>query len=227
MMFNPEEARQMKNNDCCAICGKEFGRMEKLMDGNYIHILYDAAPCQKCHMTICRLLDYRKHWVSTGEYRAAVSQSYKSSYQHAMPLTDAVALLRLRDDVAGRALGNLEIGVGSVFVVQESFKMPPSPAIFILRARKLRNKIVLKGFVLKGDMNRDKSIKFRCGDEIRTAKVLDVVPKGKDSFERETFFSELSTNLHSHALSESEEGWIILDMEDDPGFEKGSFAAGI
>ena len=106
------------------------------------------------------------------------------------------------------------------------FGLIVASSIFILRARKVRNKMVVQGFMMKGQLKKDETVRLRIGGEVRSFKLLDVVPKRTEPFDRSQFFDELSANVHKHALKEGGEGWMILETEDCPELQKGTLLAG-
>ena len=205
----------------CALCGNKV----KFLDRNYLHILSDGALCQKCHMTILQLLSQRTSWVSQEEYLQVMEKQYSSSQHHIMPLKKAQDLFALRDHVCSNFLQAVDLEAGSVFAVQNVFTMPKNPAIFILRAIKLKYKAVLQGFTLKGEIKKGDRIKLNIGSTVSEFTALDVVPSGTDPLEKSTFYSQLSANVHSHRIPEDSDGWIIIDTTDVQTIPDSTFAA--
>ncbi len=206
----------------CSLCGEKV----KLLDRNYTHMLSDGTLCQQCDMTIGQLLDYRREWVADEEYNRTVQKKYKSREEHSMPLEKARELFELRDQVAARFLGTVGVTAGNVFVVSKVFQMPPSPAIFILRSLKVRNKAVLEGFTLKGQVKKGDRITLMVGGAVKRFSALDVVPNPSSRLiKKETFFDELSTNVHNHTIGEEKAGWIIIDTAEMEGLSSPAFAA--
>lgn len=205
----------------CSLCSKKISFMEK----NYTHILSDGTLCQKCHMTILQLLSQRDWWIDKKEYNQVMQANYSFRKEHCMPLEKARALFALRDKVCDTFLKTVELDDGNVFVVKDVFGMPKSPAIFILRAMKVKKKAVLQGFTLKGKVKKGDSIKLNIGGSVHSFTALDVVPAGTHPLEKETFYSELGTNIHNHTVSEDGDGWIIIDTEDYESITDSRFAA--
>lgn len=225
-MDNTEKARDIRKAEVCAICGEKLGKIKKFVEQNYVHMLSDAAPCQECSLKLWRLLMYKKWWVEDEEYKQVIGTSYNYRNDYSVPLEKAKEILVLRDTVNNRITSEVGLEQGNSFVVQEVFKMPPRPAIFILRARKVRNKMVVGGFILKGTIKKDDSVLLKVGASVKKVKILDVIPKGTLAFKKETFWSELEANIHNHTLTECNEGWMILDIEEQMNLEKGMFIAG-
>lgn len=183
--------------------------------------------CQRCDKTIGQLLDHRREWVSDEEYNQTVKTKFKSRQDHSMPLEKARELFELRDQVAARFLGTVGMPEGNVFVVSKVFQMPPSPPIFIIRSLKVRNKAVLEGFTLKGQVKKGDRITLVIGGAVKQFTALDVVPNPSSRLiKKETFFDELSTNVHNHTIGEEKDGWIIIDTAEMAGLSAPAFAAG-
>ena len=220
-----ERARDPKYAESCAVCGEKFGKLQKFTE-IYEHMVYDAPCCQECSSKIRKLLMYRNTWVGEDEYMQTVGRSFNYKRSYCVPLEYVKKLTDLRDAVSSRTLSDVSMADGSVFAVDQVFKMPPKPPIFILRARKVRNKMVVQGFMMKGQLKKDETVRLRIGGEVRSFKLLEVVPKRTEPFDRSQFFDELSANVHKHALKEGGEGWMILETEDCPELQKGTLLAG-
>lgn len=221
--MNDKEIQKIRHSGTCSLCGHKV----KLLDRNYTHILSDGTLCHNCNMTILQLLSARNSWIDKDEYLSVMDRSYNWREEYIMPLEKAQALFELRDIVCNRFLKTIELDNGDVFVAQEVFQMPKSPAIFILRALKVKNKAVIQGFALKGKFKKGDSIKLRIGSNIQTVKALDVVPCGTNPLIKSTFFDNLSTNVHNHTIDEGQEGWIIIDTEEFDKIKPNDFVAKI
>lgn len=221
--MNDSELKKIRYSGTCSLCNGKV----KLLDKNYTHILSDGTLCQKCHMAILQFISAKNAWVEKDEYLSVMEKNYSYSDEHSMPLEKAQALLKLRDTVCDRFLKTIELDSGDVFVAQEVFQMPKSPAIFILRALKVRNKAVLQGFTLRGKFKKGDTIMLRIGGNIQTVKVIDAVPCGTNPLTKSTFFDNLSTNIHNHTIAEGQDGWIIIDTEESDKIKLGDFIAKI
>lgn len=211
----------VRNGQYCSLCSKKISFMEK----NYIHILSDGTACQKCHLTIQQLLSQKKYWVSKEEYSEVMKKDFNPRAEYAMPLEKAQDLFLLRDRVCSGFLQTVGLQDGGAFTVQNVFAMPKSPPIFILRAMKLKNKAVLQGFPLKGEVRKGDRIKIALSGMVCEFTALDVVPAGTDPLTKETFYSQLGANVHNHKVDEERDGWIIIDTEDCQSLSNVRFAA--
>ena len=221
--MNNSEFKKIRYSGTCSLCNGKV----KLLDRNYTHILSDGTLCQKCDMALSQFLSERNSWVGKDEYLSVMKKNYSRHEEHSMPLEKAQALLKLRDTVCDRFLKTIELDSGDVFVAQEVFQMPKSPAIFILRALKVRNKAVLQGFTLKGELHKNDTIKVRIGGNVQTVKAIDVVPCGTNPLTKSTFFDNLSANVHNHTINEGRDGWIIIDTEEFDKIKEGDFVVKI
>ena len=219
--MNDAELKKIRYRGTCSLCGKKV----KILDRNYTHILSDGTLCQKCNMAILQFLSARNSWIDKNEYLSVMEKNYSYRDEHRMPLEKAKALFKLRDTICERFLKTVELESGDVFVPQEVFQMPKSPAIFILRALKVKNKAVLQGFALKGIFKKGDSIKLKFDGNIQTVKALDVIPCGTNPLNKSTFFDNLSTNVHNHTIDEGRDGWIIIDTEEVDQIDAGDFVA--
>ena len=229
MAENIEKARDIKGVKNCVLCGKKMGVGDKLHMNTYTHRLADGVPCPECDRKIMILLMYQKDWADAEVYKQALSRRYDWRSEYTMPVADAKTMLSLRDQLCDNFLQGIGAGEGGVFVVKESFQMPPSPpGIFILRARKIRNKMVVKGFSLKDTFKKGGKVLLQVNGELRETEILDAVPLGigNGKFNKETFYSQLSSNVHDHTLSECEDGWLILDTEQKEECPAKGFLAG-
>ncbi|MBO5836478.1 MAG: hypothetical protein J6Q92_01125 [Oscillospiraceae bacterium] len=142
-----------------------------------------------------------------------------------MPLEKAQDLFALRDRVCSRFLETVDLNEGNVFVAQKLFAMPKSPPIFILRAMKLKKKVVLQGFPLKGTIQKGDRVRINVAGTIRDFTALDVVPREMGPLEKDTFFSQLGANVHNHKILEGGDGWIIIDTEESGFIPENTFVA--
>ena len=219
--MNNSELKKIRYSGTCSLCNGKV----KLLDRNYTHILSDGTLCQKCDMALSQFLSERNSWIDKDEYISVMEKNYSPHNEHGMPLKKAQALLKLRDTVCDRFLKTIELDSGDVFVAQEVFQMPKSPAIFILRAIKVKNKAVLQGFSLKGEIRKGDNVTLNINGNLQTIKALDVIQNGTDAFNKSSFFDLLSTNVHNHKIKEAKLGWIIIDTEDIEGIKKDGFVA--
>ena len=206
----------------CSICSNKIG----FFGNGYVHVLSDGTLCKNCNLTLHQLVDERKWWVDTDEFNAlGLQENYDFFEGNCMPLKEAQALLALRDRVSARFLKSVGLESGNVFAVQRVFAVSPSPPCFILRARKIRNRAVLQGFTLKGSVKKGDTVRLNIGGEIRSFTAVDVVPSEFDPLTTDTFYNKLIPNVHNHTLSEKDNGWIIIDIEEYKSIAKGIFAA--
>ena len=206
----------------CSLCSNKLDFVEKA----YVHILSDGTLCSKCNRMIHQLLDERRWWADTDEFnQLGLQGEYDFFAGNSMPLKEARALLTLRDKVAEGFAGSVGLDGGSVFAIQRVVAVCQKPSCFILRAMKVKNKAVLKGFALKGKVKKGDRIHVSIGGTDRSFQALDVIPTEVKPFNQETFYDQLSANVHKHSLSEGEEGWIILDTEDCQSLNGCAFAA--
>lgn len=181
------------------------------------------VPCV-LQRSVLQLLSQRKWWIDAKEYDQAMQEKFSYRQEHCMPLEKAKVLFALRDKVCDRVVDEMGVNDGNVFVVQSVFGMPKSPAIFILRAMKLKNKAVLQGFPLKGEIKKGDIIKLNMGGTICSFTALDVISSGTRPFEKSTFYDELATNIHNHKVTEKDSGWIIISTEEYQNISEGDFA---
>ena len=205
----------------CSLCRNKL----KLLDRHYLHMLSDGTLCQTCNMTILQLLSERHCWVSEEEYMQVMQKKYNFREHHSMPLEKAQDLFALRDRVCSRFLETVDLNEGNVFVAKKLFAMPKSPPIFILRAMKLKKKVVLQGFPLKGTIQKGDRVRINAAGTIRDFTALDVVPREMGPLEKDTFFSQLGANVHNHKILEGGDGWIIIDTEESGFIPENTFVA--
>ena len=218
-MANEQDIRY---GSTCSLCSQKLKFTEK----GYIHKLSDGTLCRKCNLTLLQLLAEKGSWVDTEEYSCAIRGNYHYKDEHTIPLKEAQALIALRDKVAGRFLDSVGLNGGSVFVVQQVFNLPPKPPGFIFRVRKVRNKVALQGFTLKGEVKQGDTITLRMGGALRRFAALEVIPTENNALTKDVFFNQLSTNIHNHKITDNgEEGWIIIDTENLQGIDRRTFAA--
>lgn len=205
----------------CSLCSEKIGFTER----NHSHILSDGTLCPRCQMTILQLLQQKEWWIDDETYIRFMQQQFSCRKDHSMPLEKAQVLITLRNMICDTFLASAGLDSGSVFIAQEAFSMPKSPAVFILRALKLKNKAVLQGFTLKGEVQRGDRIRLHIDGTVREFTAIDVIPAGMDPLEKAVFFDRLGINVHSHRISGDGSGWIIIDTEDSQSIPVGVFAA--
>lgn len=220
-----EKRRSHAHANTCAICGKEFSKAERFYWQGISHKLMDGAPCRKCNRAIWLLLMHQKLWTKEADLLQAMGDINDYRNEYSVPVDKARALLALRDSRCEQIRQRLG-GKAGVFAVAESFQVTPSPPIFFLRARKVRNRAVIRGISLQGEFRQGDRVVFeRNGATVETT-VVDAIPRGTSEYNRSGFYDELQANIHDHTLSECEEGWLILDVEADRLLKKSAFAVG-
>lgn len=216
--------------DVCAVCGKKLGLSGKMIRNANSHILMDAVPCQACHLKLWRLLMHRELWVDEETYLQAMEQNYDYRKEYILPLEKAKTLLALRDSRCQEVCKVHSMEKGSVFAVQQSFQVPPKPPIFILRARKVRNRAVVQGLSIRGEFKKGGRAAVQVDGKVIETEIVDAISfaqaRKSEGFTRTTFLDELTTNVHNHTVAEGEEGWLILDIEAEQLLHKGGFVVG-
>ena len=90
---------------------------------------------------------------------------------------------------------------------------------------KLKKKVVLQGFPLKGTIQKGDRVRINVAGTIRDFTALDVVPREMGPLEKDTFFSQLGANVHNHKILEGGDGWIIIDTEESGFIPENTFVA--
>ena len=225
-----DPARDIKGAENCAVCGKKLSAGDKLHLNAYSHYLSDGVPCPECESKMLHLLSEQELWIDAESFRQAMGGACDWKRKYSISTERAKLLFALRDERSAEVLREHKTEGGSVFAVDQCFQITPHPPIFILRARKVRNKAVVQGLCIKGTFKKGGRVALMQNGVLTEAEILDAISyataRKSEGFTKATFYDELSTNVHKHTVNECDEGWLVLGIEADKLLPEGAFVVG-
>lgn len=225
-----DPARDIRSAENCAVCGKKLTVGDKLQMNAYEHYLSDGVPCPECQRKMLELLSERETWIDTETFCQVLGKVYDWRQHYSIPTEKAKALFALKEARCDAILREHGVESGGVFAVDNCFRVGPHPPIFILRARKVRNKTVVQGLCIGGTFKRGGRVLLMQNGVLTEAEILDAISyttaRKAEGFTKATFYDELESNVHKHTVNDCDLGWLILSIEADDLLPGGAAVVG-
>ena len=215
---NIEECKYIERGTLCAACSKKLGFF---YDGFWSinskdRHLIDGVLCGKCYGHFKELI-YDKKWVSKEvrkqqqwkKFTSLISESYTAAdikwFFEQKEFSDKENLLAYGSEACG------------LFRIINVFQTEPHPLqVGIVRAKKLKKKMVVFGKAEEGIFEKNNKVKIDIGGNITETTVLEAFVFDPEAFKdnmRANFSNTIAANLrYTRKIKENKMGWLILDV---------------
>ena len=188
-----------KEKEKCPICGKEMTFFSKTL-------IADGAICDDCVKMLRGQFDIESYWV--GRYDGTYRQKFDDPLA-GLTTEDIRAIIAEKKESQAAAAAQYGGSYGSLFKAEDVFSIAPKPLeVGIKRAKELKDKLVVRGMILTGALNKgDEVTVIHGGSETKTV-LLDLIPcDGVTEFD-----TALRANMHKKTAEAGTNAWLILDL---------------
>ena len=203
----------MAEKNICPLCEEKLGFFYRGFWSINAPKLLDSAVCEDCHRQLCRLLQFKKHWIPKDQVNQNPWRLMKWEHTEEISVTDAKALFDLRDQLCAAAGQSLGVSSGNTFVSVQSFRLTPHPPVAIHRVKKLSLKAAVGGLVLRGSFKKGDTVTLLHQGEILQREIIELAPCKNGAFKSNECYSMLESNVHKQELKAGDEGWLLLDLD--------------
>ena len=215
-----EECKYIERGTLCGVCGRKLGYF---YDGFWSinskdRHLIDGVLCGKCHKHFKDLIEDKK-WASKEVRKEPQWKKFTSLISESYTKSDIKWLFEekeLSDKEILSAYGSEACGL---FRIKVPFDIEPHPLqVGIVRARKLKNKMVLFGKVEEGIFRKNDKVKLDMGGNIIETTVLEAFVFDPDAYKKHDMYANfndtIAANLRfTRKIKENKIGWLILDID--------------
>lgn len=197
----------------CALCGQRLGFFHTGFWSVNAGKLADGFLCGKCMEQLERLLATRHEWMEEGMHHRAAWNLFTSNALHRMPLQKAKELIAAKEASDQEYLASFGSDKTSLFRIEDVIKIEPTAIqVGIVRAKHLKNKVVVFGTAERGSFGKQNRVQIIQGDHADSSLILEAYVF---DCEENTLDICLRANMGKQKLSTHETGWLVLDYEDD------------
>ena len=218
-------------NDCkyvpvgsrCGACGKKlnffFTGFWSVNNQRYNRYLSDGVLCAKCKENAEHFIKSRKKWMSKELQAQDKWQKFDARNMDYYSVSDIKALMEQKELSDKENLSTYGSEACGLFEIKTSFGANTHPfQVGIVRARKLKNKMVVFGKAEEGIFRKNDKVKLEVDGNLIETTVLEAFVFDPEAFtdsNMDVNFNEtIAANLrYTRKIKENKMGWLILDID--------------
>ena len=215
-----EECKYIERGTLCGVCGRKLGYF---YDGFWSinskdRHLIDGVLCGKCHEHFKALIQDKK-WVSNEVKKQPQWKKFTSLISESYTAEDIKWFFAQKEDSDKETLSAYGSEACGLFIIVNSFETEPHPfRVGIVRAKKLKNKMVVFGKAEEGIFTKKNKVKLDIDGNITETTVLEAFVFDPEAFTKKdmqaNFSDTIAANLrYTRKIKENKMGWLIVDME--------------
>ena len=209
------DAKYVKPGKKCDLCGKKLSALETGFWSINAKWLADGVICQHCHDKLQLLAEFRGKWMPCGLGKDLPYKALTRKNIVTMELEGARTVMEAPEKLGKEELAAFGDQYTSIFRMRDAcFIVPTALQVGVVRAKRLKNKLVLFGFVQMGQFKKGDSVVIVDGEERRNATVLEAYVYDCPENDLEVM---LKANMGKQRLSQWQKGWLALDDEQKVG----------
>lgn len=196
----------------CDICGSKLGFFQTGFWSINAKQLTDGVLCKHCDEKLRLLLEDCPHWVRKDMRNKAPYRGYTPAKRFRMDTHSAKQLIETSETFGAEYLSAFGTGYTSIFRANQTCVIcPDSLQVGIKRAKLLKNKAVVYGFVQLGQFRQGDQVLIDQGAYALEATVLEAYVY---DCEENTLDLMLRSHMGKQRLEQWQEGWLVLDTEE-------------
>ena len=214
-----EECKYIERGTLCGVCGRKLGYF---YDGFWSinskdRHLIDGVLCGKCHKHFKDLIEDKK-WASKEVRKEPQWKKFTSLISESYTAEDIKWFFEQKENSDKENLSAYGSEACGLFRIKVPFDIEPHPLqVGIVRARKLKNKMVLFGKVEEGIFRKNDKVKLDMGGNIIETTVLEAFVFDPDAYKKYDLYANfndtIAANLrYTRKIKENRLGWLILDV---------------
>jgi hypothetical protein len=203
------DAQYVPRSQKCDICGGKLGFLETGFWSINAKRLTDGVLCKHCYEKLEMLAEYRTYWVpkSLRKEKPFCDLLVKKLFQ-----LDQQSVRYLLDAAENLAKDELTVNGGeytAIFRMKDAcFIEPAALQVGVVRAKQLKHRLVLFGFVQLGQFQKGDRVLILDGAYRRETRVLEAYVY---DCEENTLEVMLKAHMGKQCLTQWQVGWLVLD----------------
>ena len=206
------DSKYVPTGKTCDICGKKLGFLYTGFWSINAPQYADGVLCKACDEKLELLLRYAPAWVKKELRKEHPYYGYSATSRRTMEIASAKILLDSAETFGKEELASHGGEFTSIFRHREChFLSPKATEVGVKRAKLLKNKAVVFGFVQLGRFKHGDPVKILARGQVIETKILEAY--AYDCAEN-TLEVELKAHLGKQRVEQWKKGWLILDTEE-------------
>ena len=213
-----EECKYIERGTSCGVCGKKLGLFYDdfwSVNSRDRHLI-DGVLCGKCHKHFNTLIR-DKEWASQEVKKQPQWKKFTSLISESYTAEDIKWFFEQKEVSDKENLSAYGSEACGLFRIKVPFEIEPHPfQVGIVRANKLKNKMVVFGKAEEGIFRKKDKVKLDIGGNITETTVLEAFVFDPEAFIKHDMYADfndtIAANLrYTRKIKENKMGWLILD----------------
>lgn len=207
------DAKFVPHGKKCDLCGKKLPYLDTGFWSINAIWLPDGVICGQCLQRLNFLVDYRSSWIPKALRKTMPFSAIYNRTPLALKVQEAQEAFESAESFAKEYLSCIGPEYSSCFHMRNACFIEPTPLqVGIKRAKLLKNKLVLFGFVQLGRFKKGDKVLICDNDGSRETTVLEAYV-----YDPEVPANDLEVMVKAHMgkqqLCQWQTGWLVLDDE--------------
>lgn len=209
------DAKYVPHGKKCVICGGKVGFLNTGFWSINAKWLKDGVICDRCHEKLELLAKYKNRWIPKEQKKEAPFSILANKAWSDLDVQGAKAVLEASEAFGKEELAAIGDQYTSIFRMRDACFIEPAPLqVGVVRSKRLKNKLVLFGYVQLGQFKKDDRVLLLDGESQREAAVLEAYVYDCEANDLDVM---LKANMGKQRLSQWQLGWLVLDDESKVG----------
>lgn len=212
------DSRYIPLGACCDLCGEKLGFLRTGFWSINAAKLPDGVLCEACFEKAKRLLASKRKWMKAGALSQSSWGGYNAKGITTMPLQAVREMMADKGKADQARLASFGEGVTCLFAISDAIRIEPTALqVGAVRARRLKNKVVVYGTVACGSFSRRDVVHMEGREGRQGMTILEAYVRGNAESDIDI---NLRAHMGKHRLNEGDTGWLVLDDEEDVDADK-------
>ncbi len=209
------DAKYVSLNRKCDVCGKKLGFFETGFWSINAKQLSDAVLCSHCYEKLRVLAEYRTEWLKPKQRKTPPFDKLTVKGISYLTFEKAKQVLEAAETFGKEELALYGSDYTSVFRMRNAvFIEPTALQVGANRSQKLKNRLVVFGFVQLGQFKKGDKVLIADGEARRETTVLEAYVF---DCEENTLEVNLRANMGKQRIERWQTGWLVLDSMETLG----------
>lgn len=205
------DSRYVPLGSCCSLCGKKLGFFRTGFWSTNASKLRNGELCEKCAEKVKRVIANKREWLMSGTQKQSSWIHYNTHNWHNLTVKNVAEMIAAKEQADQEKLSAFGKGKSSLFRIMEVDQIEPTALqVGVVRAKRLRSKVVVFGMVERGSFSRHDVVQLEQQDASVGTTILEAYAW---DCEENTLEVNLRANMGKQRLVEGEQGWLVLDYE--------------
>ena len=205
------DSRYVPLGSLCSLCGKKLGFFRTGFWSTNASKLRNGVLCEKCAERVEWLIATMPEWLKKDALQHASWHPSATRNWHNLTVQNAAEMIAAKEQADKETLSAFGKDKSSLFRILEVVQIEPAALqVGIVRAKRLRSKVVVFGVVERGTFSKNDAVHLEQQDVSVDTTILEAYAW---DCEENTLEINLRANMGKQRLEEGAQGWLVLDYE--------------